>query len=98
MPRPSLAGGLASNLETHVECVPRPRQWGGFPATKPARMPLFYSGADKCGLLGRHRHPQMLQLPLAARQTTTDLAQRMRPAQLAEQHGHELTDRKSTRL
>ena len=46
MPRPSLAGCLASNLETHVECVPRPRQWGGFRATKPAKMPLFYSGAD----------------------------------------------------
>jgi hypothetical protein len=32
----------------------------------------------------------MLQLSLAARPTTTDLAQRMRPAQLAKQHGHEL--------
>jgi hypothetical protein len=41
-----LLGCLASNLETHVECVPRPRQWGGFRATKPAKMPLFYSGAD----------------------------------------------------
>jgi hypothetical protein len=46
MPGSSLAGCLASNLETHVECVPRPRQWGGFTATKPARMPLFYSGAN----------------------------------------------------
>src|ERR1051326_8395932 len=41
-----LPDALASNLETHVEGVPRPRQWGAFPATKPARMPLFYSGAD----------------------------------------------------
>jgi hypothetical protein len=30
MPRHPIAECLASNLETHVECVPRPRQWGGF--------------------------------------------------------------------
>jgi pyridoxine/pyridoxamine 5'-phosphate oxidase len=46
MPRPSIAECLTSNLETHVECVPRPRQWGGFRATKPAELLLFYSGAN----------------------------------------------------
>lgn len=33
MPRGSLADGASlqpSNLETHVKCVPRPRQWGCF--------------------------------------------------------------------
>ena len=29
MPRPSIAERPAGNLETHVECVPRPRHWGG---------------------------------------------------------------------
>ncbi len=42
------------------------------------------------GLLGRHRHSQMLQLAFATRQPPTNLAQRMRPSQLAEQHGHKL--------
>src|ERR1039458_9665952 len=37
-----------------------------------------------------HRHPQMLQLPLATRQAAANLAQRMRLSQLAKQHGHEL--------
>jgi hypothetical protein len=46
MPPHPIAECLASNLETHVECVPRPRQWVGFPATKPAEMPLFHSGAN----------------------------------------------------
>jgi hypothetical protein len=32
----------------------------------------------------------MLQLPLAARQAAANLAQGMRPSQLAKQHGHEL--------
>src|ERR1039457_5121894 len=67
MPRPSLAGCLARNLETHVECVPRPRQWSGFPATKPAGMPLFYFGADTvptirddCPRSGRYQIPRIL--------------------------------------
>src|SRR5664280_272879 len=51
----------------------------------------MFIGVGQRGLLGCHRHPQMLQLPLTARQSTTDLAQRMRPAQLAKQHRHELT-------
>ena len=46
MPRRPVARRDRSNLETHVECVPRPRQWGGFRTTKPAKMPLFYSGAN----------------------------------------------------
>ena len=29
MPGPSIAESLAGNLETHIECVPRPRHWGG---------------------------------------------------------------------
>jgi len=37
-----------SNLETHVECVPRPRQWGApYGATKPALVLSFYSGANR---------------------------------------------------
>src|ERR1035441_5681027 len=51
----------------------------------------MFIGVGQRGLLGCHRHPQMLQLPLAARQSTSDLAPRMRPAQLAKQHRHELT-------
>src|ERR1035441_8339319 len=40
----------ASNFETHVECVPRPRHWGcSSRTTKPAEMLLFYPGADKQG-------------------------------------------------
>ena len=42
------------------------------------------------GPLGSCRHRQVLQLPLAARQTAANLAQGMRSSQLAEQHGHEL--------
>jgi hypothetical protein len=56
--RPSLAECLASNLETHVECVPRPRHWGGFRATKPAEMPLFYSGANK---MSSQRHTRLVR-------------------------------------
>src|SRR5258708_4941631 len=47
-------------------------------------------GIGQRGLLARHRHPQMLQLPLAARQSAANLAQRMGAPQLAEQHGHKL--------
>src|ERR1035441_6461233 len=47
-------------------------------------------GVGQRGSLGRHRHPQMLQLSLATRQTAANLAQRMRASQLAKQHGHEL--------
>src|ERR1035441_9111885 len=57
----------------------------------------MFIGVGQRGLLGCHRHPQILQLPLAARQSTTDLAQRMRPAQLAKQHRHELTPTGETR-
>src|SRR5206468_11814910 len=39
---------------------------------------------------GSHRHSQMLQLSFATRQSAANLAQRMRPSQLAKQHGHEL--------
>jgi hypothetical protein len=46
MPRPSIAERLAGNSETHVECVPRPRHWGGFSTTKPAELLPFYPGAD----------------------------------------------------
>src|ERR1039457_6461813 len=48
-------------------------------------------GIGQGGPLGRYRHPQMLQLPLAASQASANLAQRMRPSQLAKQHRHELT-------
>src|ERR1017187_1456002 len=47
-------------------------------------------GVGQGGSLGCHRHPQMLQLPLATRQAVANLAQRMRLSQLAKQHGHEL--------
>src|SRR5665811_586096 len=47
-------------------------------------------GVGQGGLLRRHRHAQMLQLPLATCQTAANLAQRMRPSQLAKQHRHEL--------
>src|ERR1019366_2095248 len=47
-------------------------------------------GVGQRGSLGCHRHPQMLQLPLATRQAAANLAQRMRLSQLAKQHGHEL--------
>src|SRR5437867_4587454 len=47
-------------------------------------------GVGQRGLLGRHRYSQMFQLPLTARQTAANLAQRMRAAQLAKQHGHKL--------
>src|SRR5271157_423170 len=47
-------------------------------------------GVGQGGLLGRHRHSQMLQLPFATRQTAANLAQGMRASQLAKQHGHEL--------
>src|ERR1017187_259024 len=46
----------ASNFETHVECVPRPRHWGcSSRTTKPAEMLLFYPGADN------HRDNQFLR-------------------------------------
>src|ERR1035441_3234641 len=38
----------------------------------------------------------MLQMPLAARQTATNLAQRVRASQLAKQHGHELAPTRET--
>ena len=47
-------------------------------------------GVGQRGLLGIRRHAQMLQLPFATRQPTANLAQGMRPAQLAKQQGHEL--------
>src|ERR1039458_6358841 len=50
----------ASNFETHVECVPRPRHWGcSSRTTKPAEMLLFYPGADTfhdIEMGGRHIH------------------------------------------
>ena len=42
------------------------------------------------GFLRRHGHPQMLQLPFATCQAATNLAQGMRPPQLAKQHRQEL--------
>jgi hypothetical protein len=47
-------------------------------------------GIGQRGPLRRHRHSQVLQLPLAAGQTAADLAQGMRASQLAKQHGQEL--------
>src|ERR1039458_10297645 len=47
-------------------------------------------GVGQGGSPGCHRHPQMLQLPLATRQAAANLAQRMRLSQLAKQHGSEL--------
>src|ERR1039457_7048429 len=47
-------------------------------------------GVGQGGSPGCHRHPQMLQLPLATRQAAANLAQRMRLSQLAKQHGPEL--------
>src|SRR5690606_35125715 len=38
----------------------------------------------------RRRDPQMSQLALTARQPAADLAQRVRPSELTEQHGDEL--------
>ena len=38
----------------------------------------------------RRRDPEMRELALAARQPAADLAQRMRPPELREQHRHEL--------
>ena len=48
-------------------------------------------GVRQGGLLRRYRYSQMLQMALATRQSTANLTQRMRPTQLAIQHGHELT-------
>jgi len=53
-------------------------------------------GISQRGLLGRHRHSQVLQLPFATRQATANLAQRMRAAQLAKQHSHELAPTRET--
>jgi hypothetical protein len=47
-------------------------------------------GVGQGGPFGRDRHPQMLQLSLATGQAAANLAQRMRPSQLAKQHRHEL--------
>ena len=38
----------------------------------------------------RRRQPQMVELALGGAQTLRDLGQAVRPAQLTEQHGHEL--------
>src|SRR5437867_4116507 len=46
--------------------------------------------------VGRDRYPQMFQLPLTARQTAANLAQRMRPSHLAKQQGHELAPTRET--
>src|SRR5205807_3648201 len=53
-------------------------------------------GIGQRGLLGRYRHTQVLQLSLAARQAAANLTQRMRPSQLAKQHGHELAPTRET--
>src|SRR6516162_11523678 len=47
-------------------------------------------GVGQGRLLGRHRHPQMSQLPLATSQAAANLAQRMRTPQLEKRHGQEL--------
>jgi len=55
---------------------------------KPPR-PMLVSIRQR-GLLGRHRHSQVFQLPLATRQPTANVTQRMRASQLAKQRRHEL--------
>ena len=52
--------------------------------------PVFVGVAQRRPLR-RHRNPQVLQLALTTGQPSADLPQRMRPPQLAEQHGYELT-------
>ena len=47
-------------------------------------------GVGQGGARGRLRQSQMPQLALAGGQPAADLAQRLRPSQVAKQHGHEL--------
>ena len=47
-------------------------------------------GVGQGGARGRVRQSQVAQLAFAGGQPAADLAQRLRPAQMAEQHGHEL--------
>jgi len=51
--------------------------------------PMFV-GIRQGRTLGRVGQPQVPQLAFAGSQTAADLAQRLRPSQVTEQHGHEL--------
>ena len=51
--------------------------------------PMFVS-IGQGGTLGCIRQPQVPQLAFAGRQAAADLAQRLGPSQVTEQHGHEL--------
>ena len=53
-----IAMNQAKNLETVIECVPRPRRW---PTTKPVEMQPFYSGADS-----QWNTPQTTRTPVRA--------------------------------
>ena len=47
-------------------------------------------GVARVDRFGGLRNAQMFQLAFATGQASTDLAQRVRPRELTEQHGHEL--------
>ena len=49
-----------------------------------------FGGVGQGGALGRVGQAQMPQLAFTGGQAAANLAQRLRPAQMAEQHGHEL--------
>ena len=52
--------------------------------------PVFI-GIGQSGAFGRIRQTQVPQLTFAGGQAATNLAQRLRPSQVTEQHGHELS-------